>query len=262
MDDKAEMARRFAEKNIPTARGGKVKTWLAALALFSSLKKPIIVKPVSGSRGRHTTLHINKEEELRRGLDIARQLSPWVVVQEELTGPVYRVTVIGGKLQAVLRRDPAGVIGDGIHSIRALAETENKNPLRQGPLFHHLPLDLGAEEELSRQNFTWESIPAMGLFVALGTKTSRGMGGALVDVTDVVHPDNNALFEKIGSVLVDPLVGIDFIIMDIKKSWKVQDQCGVIECNSLPFIDLHHFPLQGQPRNVAGAVWELVFCDF
>ena len=37
----------------------------------------------------------------------ARQLSPWVMIEEELTGYVHRGTVIGGKLIAVLRREPA-----------------------------------------------------------------------------------------------------------------------------------------------------------
>jgi hypothetical protein len=47
--------------------------------------------------------------------------------------------------------------------------------------------------------------------------------------------------------------------MDIKKSWVETPRCGVIECNSLPFIDLHHFPLQGKPRNIAAAVWNVIF---
>jgi hypothetical protein len=38
-----------------------------------------------------------------------------------------------------------------------------------------------------------------------------------------------------------------------------QQPCGVIECNSLPFIDLHHFPLYGNVVNAAGALWDSVF---
>ena len=78
-------------------------------------------------------------------------------------------------------------------------------------------------------------------------------------MTDSVHPDNMALFEKIGRVLDDPLVGIDFIIEDMSRSWKTQKNCGVIECNSMPFIDLHHYPLYGKPRDAAGALWDLIY---
>ncbi|KKQ85683.1 MAG: hypothetical protein UT09_C0044G0001, partial [Parcubacteria group bacterium GW2011_GWF2_38_8] len=35
------------------------------------------------------------------------------------------------------------------------------------------------------------------------------------------------------------------------KPWFVEQHCGIIECNSLPFIDLHHYPLFGKPNNVA-----------
>jgi len=79
------------------------------------------------------------------------------------------------------------------------------------------------------------------------------------DVTDDIHPDNRKLLEDAAAELNDPVVGIDFIIGDIKVSWKEQDRSGIIECNSLPFIDLHHYPLSGKPRNVAGAVWDIIF---
>ena len=54
-----------------------------------------------------------------------------------------------------------------------------------------------------------------------------------------------------------PGVGFDFIIPNISKSWQEQ-KCGFIEVNSLPFINLHHDPLLGQPINVAAKVWDMV----
>ena len=73
-----------------------------------------------------------------------------------------------------------------------------------------------------------------------------------------VHPDNLKLFLKIAATLDDPLVGVDFMMEDMARSWRTT-RCGVIECNSLPFIDLHHFPYAGRARNVAGMVWDLAF---
>ena len=66
------------------------------------------------------------------------------------------------------------------------------------------------------------------------------------------------MLEHIGKFLKDPLVGVDFIMEDITKSWKEQNLSGIIECNSLPFIDLHHYPLFGKPNNVASKLWDLV----
>jgi hypothetical protein len=37
-----------------------------------------------------------------------------------------------------------------------------------------------------------------------------------------------------------------------------KQSCGIIELNSLPYIDMHHFPTWGEPINVAGYVCDLV----
>jgi cyanophycin synthetase len=65
------------------------------------------------------------------------------------------------------------------------------------------------------------------------------------------------MFVRAAKIIGDPIVGFDFIIPDITKSYK-QQRCGFIEANSLPFINLHHEPLVGQPRNVAKKVWDMI----
>lgn len=90
--------------------------------------------------------------------------------------------------------------------------------------------------------------------ITLGQKTSRAVGGGITDMTDVIHPDNREMLEKVAEVLNDPLIGVDFIMNDVSISWREQPKCGVIECNSAPFIDLHHYPLVGKPHNVASAL--------
>ena len=259
MDDKAIIHKRFSATGIPVAMGGVARSKRQAIEIFTKTPHPVIIKPNIGSRSRHTTIHITTEADLVRAYRCAKELSPWVIVEQELTGRVYRATVIGGSVVGVLRRDPAHVVGNGHLSIRTLVEIENKNPLRRGPIFHLLPVNTTSTKYLSKQGLDWNTIPKAGQYIELGDKASRGAGGSTADVTDSVHPDNMALFEKIGRVLDDPLVGIDFIIEDMSRSWKTQKNCGVIECNSMPFIDLHHYPLYGKPRDAAGALWDLIY---
>jgi len=259
MDDKGKMKKHFEKVGIKVARGGVACFKKNALKIFHSLNKPIITKPNQGSRSRHTTTHISDDTEFLIAFKKARQLSPWVVIEEELTGYVFRGTVIGGKLIAVLRREPAYVIGDGIHNIRELIEIENKNPLRSGLIFHQLKLDEEAIKELTNWNHTVDIIPKDKEIITLGQKTSRSVGGGITDMTDIVHLDNKIMLEKIAEVLDDPLIGVDFIMDDVSISWKDQPKCGVIECNSAPFIDLHHFPLVGKPHNVAAALWDIIY---
>jgi len=183
------------------------------------------------------------------------------MIEEELSGFVFRGTLIGKKLEGVLRREPAYVIADGVHTVRELIDIENKNPLRHGPIFHEVALDADAVQELAHWGYTGDTIVENGKVIPLGQKTSRGVGGGITDVTDDIHPDNKILLEHIAEVLDDPLIGVDFIMDDISISWKDQPKCGVIECNSAPFIDLHHFPLVGKPRNLAAKLWDIIYLE-
>ncbi len=261
MDDKHEMKKHFRRAGIPVAQGTIAGSKKEALKIFNSLAAPVITKPSIGSRSRHTTTHLMSEEEFMVGFEKAKQLSPWVMIEEELTGFVFRGTLIGKKFVAAIRREPENVIGNGVHTIRELVEIENKNPLRHGPIFHQIGMGADEEKELSFWKRTWNTIPAKDEVVTLGQKTSRAVGGGITDVTDDMHPDNVAMLETIALVLDDPLIGVDFIMNDVSISWKHQPRCGVIECNSAPFIDLHHFPLVGKPRNVASALWDIIYPD-
>jgi cyanophycin synthetase len=98
-----------------------------------------------------------------------------------------------------------------------------------------------------------------GQQVILNDKVSRKHGTVIEDVTDHIHPENIALFEHIARELGDPLIGMDFMIGDMRKSWKEQPGAGVIECNAMPYIDLHLYPYSGKSRNVAGDLWRYVF---
>ncbi len=256
MDTKPIMKRKFENAGLPVARGGGALTQAGALRIFKTLVPPVIVKPYEGSGSRHTTTHVMTEKELIRAFNISQQITAMSVVEEELVGAVYRPTVVGGKLIATIRRDVPQVVGDGLQTVRQLVEEENKNPKREGPYYSKIELTEAHLKELARQGFTPQSIPKPGEVVYLHQKINWSVGGTTTDVTDEVHPDNVALFEKVAQVLDTPQVGIDFIIGDISRSWREQERCGIIECNSRPFFDNHHLPFKGQPRNVSAAIWE------
>ena len=60
-------------------------------------------------------------------------------------------------------------------------------------------------------------------------------------------------------MLGDPIVGVDFMVTDMARSWKEQPDAGVIECNSMPFIDVHHRVVSGRQINVAELLWNEIF---
>ena len=258
MDNKGIMKKKFLKESLPVADGGVAWNRYQALKIFSRINKPVITKPNLGSRSRHTLIHIDTPKKLILGFKKAKKLSPLVIVEEELSGYLFRGTLVGQKLVGTIRRDQPMVEGDGIHTLRELMEKENERPERSGPIFHKISFDKEAEAELQRQNITMNDIPEKGRTVTFSQKTSRGCGGTTTEVTNIIHPENKKMLEKLGSFLGDPLVGVDFIMKDITKPWHEEKHCGIIECNSLPFIDLHHYPLFGQPNNVAAKLWDVV----
>ncbi len=251
VDDKYLLKKVLIENHLPIAPGGTFTTLNATLKAFAVLTKPVIVKPRAGSRGRHTTTFVYTEEDLIKAYKIAKQLCHWVIVEEHLFGDIQRATVIGGKLIGVLGGSPPRVTGDGTHTIAELikikdaSRPEKVKETKVNPYF------------MQRQNLTMETVLENGKTADLSEKIGVNYGGTSYDCTKETHPDTKKMLEEAGKVLDISILGFDFIIPDITKSYKEQ-KCGIIECNGAPFIQLHHDPLIGESINAAKFVWDLV----
>lgn len=254
LDDKAILKEKLARAGIAVPRGGSFSRWRALARAFEQLEKPVIVKPRVGSRGRHTTTHVHTMEELKRAYRVAKQLCHWVVMEQHLTGSVYRGTMIDGKLSGVLAGDPPRVVGDGEHTILQLVPI--KNSLRH-PKVSAVVLDERHRAFLARTGRSFDTVPRMGEVVDLLEKIGVSYGGHSAEVTDITHPRIKETLERAAAVVGDPIIGFDFIIPDIAGDPREQ-KWGIIEGNSTPFINLHHDPVEGTPVNVAGDVWDFV----
>ncbi|MEI8338153.1 MAG: hypothetical protein WCF92_03345, partial [bacterium] len=253
IDDKAILKKKLLAKNIATPNGGSVSNWKKALETFNKLRKPVICKPEVGSRGRHTTTYIYTEEDLKLGFNVAQELCHFVVTEEHLLGSVYRGTYIGGEIVGILRGDPPRITGDGIKNIKELIEEKNKN---KNPKVKDVVVDKKIESFLTRQGFSLDSVLSKGKTIDLSEKIGISYGGYSKEMINETHPKILEELKRAGDLLNVPIVGFDFIVEDpttdpTGKHW------GIIEANSLPFINLHHFPLEGTPQNAAGKVWDL-----
>lgn len=253
LDDKVKLKEKLLAAGLPASRGGGFKDWRGMLAVFRMLKRPVIIKPALGSRGRHTTTYIYTEEQLKKAFRIGKQIADRLVMEEHLFGSVYRGTIVDGRLVGVLRGDPPRITGDGIHTIKELVDLKNKT---KHSAVHDVVITGYIEDFLSRNHYTVETILPQGKTIDLLEKIGIGYGGYKAEEITITHPKIKAILEQAGALINAPVMGFDFIIQDITADPDNQEW-GIIECNSLPFIDLHHFPLEGQPINVAGYVWDL-----
>jgi len=250
-DNKYILKEEFSRVGIPTPRYALAKN---VERIFKDFDKPLIVKPKAGSRGRHTLTHIRTLSDLKKSLQIARQISPYLVVEEHLLGPVCRVTLVGGKIAGFYRGEAPEVVGDGVHTIRELIEEKNHTrPDRVEKVRE------GGELEgiLQRQGLESNDVLSVGQRVFLSHRIGRLFGGRTREMLDDLHPSFIPIFEKAARVTGLAVVGFDAIIPDPTAPAEGQ-RWGIIEANTLSFIDLHYYALEGKPKNIAGMIWDLV----
>lgn len=253
VDDKLILAEKLQGINLPAPITKKIKSLKEIDLVFNELKKPIIVKPRFGSRGRHTTTNINTVEDFKKAYLLAREISPTVIAQEHLFGSVYRATVVDNILVGFFRGDAPFVIGDGKKNIKDLILEKNKN---RDEKISEILINEELLNFIQRQNYTIDSVLPDGVMIYLLAKTGRFYGGYTKEMIKEIHPKIYDIFSKASKFVSVPVAGFDFIIEDPTKDPDTQ-HCGIIECNSLPFIDLHYYPFEGEPVNVAKYIWDL-----
>lgn len=253
LDDKFILKKKLTKAGIPAPRVRKIPFWVTPAGARIHLDKPVIIKPQSGSRGRHTTTNIQNDTDFKKAVTIGRQITPWLVEEEHLYGSVYRATVVGGKLVGFFRADPPEVTGDGSKTIRELVEEKNTH---RSERLSDIVINDDVVSFIAREGYAPTSVLPRGLTIPLSAKTGRMYGGYTKEMFDLVHPRMHTIFEKAATVVGAPVAGFDLIIQDPTLDPDTQ-RWGIIECNSLPFIDLHYFALEGTPRNIAEHVWDL-----
>ena len=267
VDDKEKTKLHLKKGNFPIAEGKSFWFWQKKKAVEFGMKKldfPLVVKPRGGSVSRHVTTNIQDSGELKKAIDKAVIYSPAFLVEKFIPfTAVHRATVIDFDFVACVKQVPANVVGNGILTIRALIDKKNSdsnrgNPHQKGYTLYKIVENETTQKLLSKKGYNFQSVPKAGEVVFLQQDPFLKLGGDLVEVTAKVHPDNLKLFRQTARFFDIRVVGIDFLAQDISRSWKGQ-RCAILELNSVPCIELHHFPSSGAPQNVARAVADLFF---
>ncbi|MGI8929520.1 MAG: cyanophycin synthetase [Candidatus Limnocylindrales bacterium] len=253
----------LSSAGLPVPKAEVVQSEDAAVAAAARIRYPVVVKPLDGNHGRGVSLDLRTEEDVRRAYPIALDESRRrdVVVESYVTGNDYRMLVIGGKLAAVAQRVPAGVTGDGRHTVRELVDLENADPRRgigHERVLTRIRVTQAAEELVAKQGLTLDDVPAKGQRVQLASTGNMSTGGTAIDRTREAHPDNIEIAETAARIVGLDVAGIDFIAPDITVP--VREQGGaIVEVNAAPGFRMHTNPTEGEPQYVAKPVIDLLF---
>ena len=267
IDDKVFVKSYLKQKNLPVTEGEAFLWFQKNQAYRWALKNlgyPLVVKPRFGSMSQHVTVNIRDVASLKSAVRKAIAYSPAFIIEKFLPNTnIYRATVIDFESVACVKRVPAHIIGDDIHNIKELVEIKNKDPRRGNPqqkdtTLYKLVADDTTERLLKDKDYNFFSIPQKGEIVYLQEKIILDLGADLFEVTPKIHPHNLRLFQDVARFFGVRLVGIDFLAKDIALSWKNQP-CAIIELNSLPYIDMHHFPTEGKAVNISKELVKMVF---
>lgn len=252
-DDKYVLKNHLRDAGVPVPQSLVAFRLTRAKLLFTELQKPLVVKPRFGSRGRHTTTGVTDLVAFEEAFVSARKLCAHVSIEEELSGNVCRGTVIGGVLRGFFEAHAPCVIGDGTRSITQLVEEKNRV---RSERVSEIVVNDEVHHFLLRSRKTIDSVPEQGERVVLSHRTGRLFGGETRELLKTVHPKMVEYLERAARAIDIPIVGFDLIIENAEKDPDTE-RWGIIEANTLPFIDLHYLPLHGEPSRTAEAVWDL-----
>jgi len=259
--DKEDTKHLLEQANIQVAKGDIVRTERQLESAVRYVGYPLVIKPINGNHGRGITININNWEDALSAYNAAKEISRSVIVERFVTGDDYRLLVIDYKLVAAAKRTPAHVIGNGQDSIQTLINAVNADP-RRG-YGHENVLTMIKVNEMTKKiikskNYTLETVLEKDEVLHLKDTANLSTGGTATDVTDMVHPENIFMAERISKVIGLDICGIDIITTDISKPLR-ETAGAVLEVNAGPGFRMHLAPTYGMPRNVASPVLDMMF---
>lgn len=246
---------------IPVAKGDICVDEEDLKATIDRIGYPIVLKPLDGNHGKGASINVNTWEDALAGMEFAKKYGRRVIVEKFITGHDFRILVIDNKMVAAAQRVPANVVGDGAQTITQLIEETNKDPRRgygHENVLTEITVDRDTTDLLAKKGYTLETVPGKDEIVYLKSTANLSTGGTSIDITDMIHPENVFLAERISRVIGLDVCGIDIMAKNLTQPLK--ETGGVIlEVNAAPGFRMHLAPSEGLARNVAAPVIDMLY---
>lgn len=259
--DKEETKNLLEAASVPVPRGRVVYDEEDLESAIRRIGYPVVLKPVGGNHGRGATINVTTWEDAVTALAAAKRISRGVIVEKFITGYDHRLLVIDYKFVAGAKRTPAMVTGDGKHTVQQLIEIVNKDPRRgygHEKVLTSIKIDDTTLAMLQEKELTLESVLKKGEELHLKRTANLSTGGTSTDVTDIVHPYNVFMAERIARIIGLDICGIDIMTPDISVPMH-ENGGAVLEVNAGPGFRMHIAPADGLPRNVAEPVIDMLY---
>ncbi len=220
--DKEDTKYLLEQAEVQTPRGDIIRRESSVEEACNYVGFPLVVKPVDGNHGRGITVNIQNVEDALVAFRIAKESSKngAVILEKYIIGEDYRLLVINNVLVAAAKRTPANVIGNGSSTIQELIDEVNRDP-RRGYGHENVLTQITVNDLtmglIKASGYTLESVLKKDERLILKDTANLSTGGTAEDVTDIVHPANVFMVERISKIIDLDICGIDVMTTDISK---------------------------------------------
>ena len=187
-----------------------------------------------------------------------------VMAEEVVVASSYRFLVIDGRVQAIVERIPANIVGDGRSTVETLLDRKNGRPLR-GAAFKwpQSVIQLGTIERyrLDSYHLTLASVVSRGTQILLREDATFGNGADVLDATDDMHQSYVRAVEKLVAALHLSVAGVDVMIPNLYAELVPEhpEMAVYLGVHATPYLYPHLFPMFGAAHPVTAQLLDALF---
>ncbi len=259
--NKDETKRLLQDSAIPVAKGVTLSEAEQLPEVLNKLGFPLVFKPLDGNHGKGATINVKTAAEAHEAFAYAKLYSRKIIIERFITGYDFRILVIDHRMVAAALRVPAHVEGNGKLTVQELIDKENEDPKRgygHENVLTEITVDRDTLDLLEKKEYTLDTVVPNGEILYLKSTANLSTGGTSIDVTDLVHPQNIFMSERISRIIGLDICGIDVMAENLTQP--LTENGGVVlEVNAAPGFRMHLAPSEGLPRNVAAPVIDMLY---
>jgi len=258
------LAKFFKKAGIPVLSKITISSQKQYLKNYSKIPFPQVIKPVAGEKGRQVFLNIKDKKSALAALKILFQHYKNALIEPYFSGHDLRILVLNHQVIGISERKPPQIIGDGKNTTEKLIQKENQRRIKLNKKAGFRMLNRIVDIPritwyLKKQNLNLQSILPKGKKQKLHQIPNYSAGGSVTTINKKnIHQSFITLSKKISYLVKLKVVGIDFIIKDLKKPANNKNST-VLELNSDPGIRLHDIPNKGISQNIAEKIVKYFF---
>jgi cyanophycin synthetase len=230
----------------------------------------IVLKPNDGAGGKGVFASINSKDQLKTcwgklfNPPKGRKAKIEVLIERKFIGQDFRVFMVNGEVAAAQERRRPFILGDGVKTVRDLINAKIEVRMSNPDLYSRpLKIDTELHQCLDNEGLNFDSVLNDGQSVVLRGNANLSTGGENYDITSKLSDEVRALFSKAAlSISRYGTCALDVFGRDVDALNRA-DQTDLIfnEVETDAGMCIHHFPMFGQPVNVARRVICAAFPD-